>query len=49
MNKSDRSDKLFAKTVLQRFLKVSSIKSFKCKLAHVLSSFQNDALKNLFI
>ena len=59
MNESEQSDKLFdfytkqaitlAETVLQRFLKVSSIKSLKCKLVHLLSNFQNDALKNLFI
>ena len=58
MNESKHLDELLifctkqtmtlAETVRQRFLKVSSIKSLKCKLIH-LSNFQNDALKNLFI
>ena len=33
----------------QRFLKLSSIKSLNAKLVYLLSNFQNDALKNLFI
>ena len=58
MDKSEHSDKLFdvytkqaitlAETVLRRFLKVSSIKSLKCKLVHFFSNFQHHAQKNLF-
>ena len=38
-----------AKIVLQRFLKVSSIKSLKYKLVYLLSNFQSGALKNLHL
>ena len=58
-NKSEHLNKLFdfypkqaitlAETVLQRFLKVLSINSLKCKLFHLLPNFQKDALKNLLI
>ena len=38
-----------AEIVLQRFLKVLSIKSLNGKLGHPPPNFKNDALKNLFI
>ena len=60
MNESEHSGELFnflckpsnntlAEQVLQRFLKISSIKTLNGKLVYQLSNFYTDALKNLFI
>ena len=43
------SNNTLAEPVLQRFLKISSIKTLNGKLVYLLSNFYTDALKNLLI